>query len=653
MHRGLKEWSRLKVSDIFHRYSLPRWMLLFHDTGAVFVAFLFAYLLRFNLISVNFPLDQAIIHGLIALLAYSVFMVIFRSYTGLIRHTTLTDVSLVFVSTSSATIFLMCLSLSENLLNIDNRLVIPLSVILIHYMLITVYLFFSRIMVKMLFRFATSSINLSDKRVFIYGAGEMGFVVKRVLLSDPRGGYSVQGFIDDSRKLQGKRINGIHVYGPEILSSDFMEKHRIKTLILAIRWIQPSKKGEIIQKAINSKIEVLETPAIEKWLNGQLEVRQLQKVQFEDLLGRDPIRLDMELIRKGLSHKTIMVTGAAGSIGSEIVRQLSRFVSNDIILVDQAETPMFHLENELKKDYRHLEFKTQLADITNIEKMELIFKTFHPEVVFHAAAYKHVPLMEENPHEALRVNVGGTRNMVELAVKYGVKKFVMISSDKSVNPTNVMGASKRMCEMLVQTKSMKEGVRTQFVITRFGNVLGSNGSVIPLFKKQIEEGGPVTVTHPEITRYFMTIPEACQLVLEAGFMGNGGEIFVFDMGKPVKIVDLAENMIRLSGLEPGKDIKIEFRGLRPGEKLYEELLSFNEEVLPTHHEKIMKAKVEKSDFKLEVLKVISSLKGLYNLSEQEVVELFETLVPEYKDSKEKNNGNIQNGKKEVVKQKSA
>ena len=653
MNRGLKEWSRLRISYIFHRYSLPRWMLLFHDTAAVFIAFIFAYLLRFNLIAVNFPFDQAIIHGLIVLLVYSVFMVIFRSYTGLIRHTTLTDVSLVFVSTSSATIFLVGLSMSESLLNIGNRLIIPLSVILIHYMLITVYLFFSRIMVKMLFRFATSSIHLSDKRVMIYGAGEMGFIVKRVLLSDPRGGYSVQGFIDDSRKLQGKRINGIHVYGPEILSSDFMDKHRIKILILAIRGIQPSKKGEIIQRAIDSKIEVLETPAIEKWLNGQLEVRQLQKVQLDDLLGRDPIRLDMELIRKGLSHKTILVTGAAGSIGSEIVRQLSRFVLNNVILVDQAETPMFHLENELKKDYSHLKFKSQLADITNVEKMELIFNTFHPEIVFHAAAYKHVPLMEENPHEALRVNVGGTRTMVELAVKYGVKKFVMISSDKSVNPTNVMGASKRMCEMLVQTKSMKEGVKTQFVITRFGNVLGSNGSVIPLFKKQIEEGGPITVTHPEITRYFMTIPEACQLVLEAGFMGNGGEIFVFDMGKPVKIVDLANNMVRLSGLEPGKDIKIEFRGLRPGEKLYEELLSMSEKVLPTHHEKIKIAKVEKNDFKLEVLKVISSLKNLYNLSEKEVVELFETLVPEYKDAKEKSNGNNLNVKKARVKQKSA
>ena len=653
MYQGLMERLRLKASDIFHRYSLPRWMLFLHDTAAVFIAFIFAYLLRFNLIAVNFPFDQAIIHGLIALFVYSVFMLIFRSYAGLIRHTTLTDVSLVFVSTSSATILLMVLSIAENLLNLDKSLVIPLSIILIHYMLITVYLFFSRILVKMLFRFATSSINKSDNRVLIYGAGEMGFIVKRVLLSDPRGGFSVQGFIDDSRQLQGKKINGIQVYGPEILSSDFLIKHRIKTLVLAIRLILPSKKSEIIQKAINSKIEVLETPAIEKWLNGHLEIRQLQKVQLEDLLGRDPIRLDMELIRKGLSHKTIMVTGAAGSIGSEIVRQLSRFVSSNIILVDQAETPMFHLENELRKDYRHLKFKSQLADVTNIEKMELIFDRYHPDIVFHAAAYKHVPLMEENPHEALRVNVGGTRTMVELAVKYGVKKFVMISTDKSVNPTNIMGASKRMCEMLVQTKSMKEGINTQFVITRFGNVLGSNGSVIPLFKRQIEEGGPITVTHPEITRYFMTIPEACQLVLEAGFIGKGGEIFVFDMGDPVKIVDLANNMIHLSGLEPDKDIKIEFTGLRPGEKLYEELLSMSEEVLPTHHEKIKIAKVEKNDFKLEVLRVISSLKGLYNLSEKEVVELFEILVPEYKYSKETSNGDYLKKKNGRVKQKLA
>jgi FlaA1/EpsC-like NDP-sugar epimerase len=356
----------------------------------------------------------------------------------------------------------------------------------------------------------------------------------------------------------------------------------------------------------------------------------------------------MELIRKGLAKKTILVTGAAGSIGSEIVRQLSGFMTHSIILVDQAETPTFHLENELRKSFGHIKFKTQLADVTNTEKMELIFQKYHPEIVFHTAAYKHVPLMEENPHEALRVNVGGTRVMIELSVKYGVKKFVMISTDKSVNPTNIMGASKRVCEMLVQTKAIKEGIKTQFVITRFGNVLGSNGSVIPLFKKQIEDGGPVTVTHPDIMRYFMTIPEACQLVLEAGFLGKGGEIFVFDMGKPIKIIDLAVNMIRLSGMEPGKDIKIEYIGLRSGEKLYEELLSGKEEILPTYHEKIKVAKVDKSDYETEALKVINSLKNIYGLSEKEVVELFEMLVPEYKSSKEKSNGDFLSHKKSVL-----
>jgi len=646
----IRELLRSKASDFFHKYSVPRWMLFIHDCGAVFVSFLFAYLLRFNLAPGDFPMNQAVIHGLIALFVYTVFMLIFRSYAGLIRHTTLTDVSLVFVSTTASALFLTLLSVGERHININQILVIPVSVILIHYVLITVFLFFMRISVKMLFMFANSSNKSSTKRVLIYGAGEMGFIVKRVLLSDPRGGFSVRGFIDDNRQLQGKKINGIQVYGPDILSSNFVLKHKIQTLILAIREISPSKKSDIIKKAIDFNVEVLETPAIEKWLNGQLEVRQLQKVQLEDLLGRDPIRLDMELIRRGLAKKTILVTGAAGSIGSEIVRQLSRFVTHNIILVDQAETPMFHLENELRKSYAHMRFKTQLADVTNTDKMDLIFQKYHPEIVFHAAAYKHVPLMEENPHEALRVNVGGTRIMIELSVKYSVKKFVMISSDKSVNPTNIMGASKRVCEMLVQTKSMKEGVKTQFVITRFGNVLGSNGSVIPLFKKQIEEGGPITVTHRDIVRYFMTIPEACQLVLEAGFMGKGGEIFVFDMGKPVKIADLAVNMIRLSGLEPGKDIKIEYTGLRPGEKLYEELLSKNEEILPTHHEKIKIAKVDKNDYKTEVLKVIASLKNIYGLSEQEVFEFFEMLVPEYKSTKENSNGNFMSNNKSVVKE---
>ncbi len=626
-------------------------MVFFHDTSAVFFMFLFAYLLRYNLISNDISKHFAVIHGLITSFVYAICMLIFRSYAGLIRHTTLTDISLVFTSTTMSGALLLLFSLISRYLAISPEYVIPISVISIHYVLITVFLFFMRISVKILFRFATSSTNTSVKRVLIYGAGEMGFIVKRVLLSDPRGGFTVLGFIDDSRQLQGKKINGINVFGSEIFDTDFMVKHKIQTLILAIRQMTPSKKSDIIKKAMENHLEILETPAIEKWLNGQLEVRQLHKVELEDLLGRDPIMLEMENIRKGLARKTIMVTGAAGSIGSEIVRQLSRFMTHKIILVDQAETPTFHLENELRKNFSHVKFKTQLADITNVEKMETIFLKYRPEIIFHAAAYKHVPLMEENPHEALRVNVGGTKILIDLSVKYDVKKFVMISSDKSVNPTNIMGASKRVCEMLVQTKAKREGVKTQFVITRFGNVLGSNGSVIPLFRKQIEEGGPITVTHPEITRYFMTIPEACQLVLEAGFMGKGGEIFVFDMGKPVKIADLAVNMIRLSGLEPGKDIKIEYTGLRPGEKLYEELLSTGEEIIPTHHEKIKKAKVERTDFKTEVLTVITSLKNVYGMSEQDVVELFELLVPKYKSSKENSNGNYLAERGKTIKEK--
>lgn len=646
----IREALRSKTSEFFHKYSVPRWMLLIHDTIAVFVTFIIAYLLRYNLIPDSFQINLAIIHGLIALFVYTVFMLTFRSYAGLIRHTTLTDVTLVFVSTTVSAVVLVLISYGEQFFNLSEDLVIPVAILLIHYVLITVFLFFMRISVKMLFRFATHSSKSSTNRVIIYGAGEMGFIVKRVLLSDPRGGFAVAGFIDDNKQLQGKKINGIQVFDSEVLSSGFIIRHRIQTLILAIRNLPSSKKSEIIKKAIDFGVEVLETPAIEKWLNGQLEVKQLQKVQLEDLLGRDPIRLDLDIIRKGLAKKTILVTGAAGSIGSEIVRQLSRFSTHNIILIDQAETPMFHLENELRKSYTHVKFKSQLADVTNPDKMELIFQKYHPEIVFHAAAYKHVPLMEENPHEALRVNVGGTRVMIELSVKYDVKKFVMISSDKSVNPTNIMGASKRVCEMLVQTKAMKEGVKTQFVITRFGNVLGSNGSVIPLFKKQIEEGGPVTVTHPDIMRYFMTIPEACQLVLEAGFMGKGGEIFVFDMGKPVKIADLAINMIRLSGLEPEKDIKIEYTGLRQGEKLFEELLSNTEEIIPTHHEKIKVAKVDKNDYKTEVLKVIASLKNIYGLSEQDVFEFFEMLVPEYKSSKANSNGNFLSKKKSVLKE---
>ena len=555
------------------------------DTVSVFVIFIFAYLLRYNFTPAEISFDILMVHGLIVTAVYSIFSLVFQSYTGLIRHTTLTDISLIFVVTSVSAVTMVLLNLVSRFFNPGVYLVIPLSVILIHYVAITVFLFFIRIFIKVLFRFAIHY-EKNKKRVLIYGAGEMGFVVKRVLMSDPRGDFNVVGFIDNSRRLQGKNINGLPVYSPAILSADKVQKNNIQTIIIAINKISASRKSELIRKAMSLDLEVLDTPSVDKWLNGQLQVGQIRKVKLEDLLNRDPIKLNMEQIGKGLNNKTILVTGAAGSIGSEIVRQLARFNIKMVILADQAETPMFNLDNELRREFGNLIFKPIIADVTNLRKMELIFKEFRPDVVFHAAAYKHVPIMEENVHEALRVNVGGTKVVAELSVKYDVKKFVMISSDKSVNPTSVMGASKRICEMLLQSIGEKPGVKTQFVVTRFGNVLGSNGSVVPIFRNQIADGGPVTVTHPDIMRYFMTIPEACELVLEAGFMGKGNQIYVFDMGEPVKITRLAEQMIKLSGFEPGKDIQIVYTGLRPGEKLCEELHTDKEETLPTYHPKI-------------------------------------------------------------------
>ncbi len=604
------------------------------DNLSVVILFFFAYVLRFNFNIAEIDINNAIDHAIITLIVYAAFSLIFKSYSGLIRHTTLTDISLVFVVTTVSAAVLMGLSFLSRTLHWSVKLTVPFSVILIHYGSITVFLFFIRVFIKIIFRFATSS-HKETKKVLIYGAGDLGFVVKRVILSDPDYGFDVAGFIDNDKNLQGKKINGIPVFGSDILSTGFLGKNKIETLIIAIKGINVEEKSRIIRTAISLGLEVLDTPEVDKWMTGQLQTRNFQHVKLEDLLGRDPIRLNMSLIRAGLDDRIIMVTGAAGSIGSEIVRQLTRFKSKKVILVDQAETPMFHIENELRERFMDFRFQLIIADVTNIEKMEYIFKEYHPEIIFHAAAYKHVPLMEDNPHEAMRVNVGGTRLMTDLAVKYNVSKFVMISTDKSINPTSVMGASKRICEKVVQAKAQQKEVNTQFIITRFGNVLGSNGSVVPLFSRQIEKGGPITVTHPEVRRYFMTIPEACQLVLEAGFMGNGGEIFVFDMGKPVKIADLADQMIRLSGLIPGKDIRIEYTGLRPGEKLYEELLTDAETTIPTHNPKIKKARVEELDGPVFIARTDELLNNLYNQSEPDIISCIKELVPEYMSS----NGN--------------
>jgi FlaA1/EpsC-like NDP-sugar epimerase len=635
---------RRKVLNFFNRYSVPRWLVFTADLTLVFLAFLVAYLLRFNFSIPGEWLDIFIWQGLIATSVYALFSLAFRSYCGLLRHATLTDITLVFVVTTCSAIVLVLFSLFGNWLQWADILAIPQSIILIHYVTVSIILFAGRIFIKMIFRFATGT-SMSKKNVLVYGAGELGFVVKRVILSDPRYGFHVSGFIDDDKSKQGKKINGILVYGTSALSAKFIEKNNIESLIFAIKALDVDKKSSIIRKAVNLGLEVLDTPEVDKWVAGQLRMPQFRRVDLEDLLGREPIKLNINLIKKGLAEKTIMITGAAGSIGSEIARQLTSFHCEKVILVDQAETPLFFLQGELREKFLDIRFSIIPADVTNIARMEQIFDEYRPHIVFHAAAYKHVSLMEENPHEAIRVNVGGTRIVTDLAVKYGVEKFVMISTDKSVNPSSVMGASKRLCEKVVQSRAQEGGHSTQFIITRFGNVIGSNGSVIPIFARQIENGGPVTVTHPEVYRYFMTIPEACQLVLEAGFMGQGGEIFVFDMGQQVKIADLAKAMIKLSGFIPDKDIQIVYTGLRPGEKLYEELLTDGELTIPTHHEKIKKAHVEEINCE-EVMEQIDWLmRDLYSLCACEVVQVMKDLIPEYHTT----NGKFKGAKSATVK----
>ncbi len=618
----------------FRKHSLPRWMVFAFDAGAVFITFLFSYILRYNFVIHDFELALAIKQAFLVVGIYCGFELIFRSFAGLIRHTTIRDIFNVLLTTTSAVAVLMIFTFVSTISDWKSIFDIPGSILTIHYVTINAFLFISRISVKMFYEMVAIR-PANKKNVIIYGAGAMGVIVKRVISSDTENDYNIVAFLDSDKKLQRKIINGIPVFSPEKMTKSFLEKSKVRTMIFAINDIAPSRKSDIYREAVDLGLEVLQIPVVSDWLNGTFEVRQLKKIRVQDLLSREPIQLNMKRIADGLRDRTILVTGAAGSIGSEIVRQLTRFNVGKLVLIDNAETPMFNLEGELLEHFAHAPVRTILSDVTDQSRMERIFSEYKPDFVFHAAAYKHVPLMEQNPYEAVRVNVGGTTILTNLAVKYGVEKFVMVSTDKAVNPTNVMGASKRTCEQILRSRSSLEGNKTQFVITRFGNVLGSNGSVIPIFRRQIEEGGPVTVTHPDITRYFMTIPEACQLVLEAGFMGSGGEIFVFDMGKPVKIVDLARQMIKLSGYEPDKDIKIEFTGLRPGEKLYEELLTDQEKTLPTYNSKVKIAEVADFDHEATLAKTVSLLQSCDRLTEKELVRKLSAIVPEYQSSNSK------------------
>ena len=617
-----------KIIRVFKNHSLPRWLVFLLDSAAVFFSFLIAYMLRYNFEVYTFDISTVFRQSYLVLAVYVTFNLIFKSYSGMIRHTTIRDTYKIIATNFSALAVLVLVTVMSRKNEWSSVFNIPVSILLIHCGAVTILLFLFRVFVKMFYEFASSSSH-DRKNVLIYGSGEMGILVKRLIEGDPKDMYRLIGFIDDDKKIQGKNVDGYPVYSRKILTKHFIENENVQVFIIAINNIASLKKKEVIESMIGFGCEILDTPSFDTWMNGHLEVKNLKKVKLEDLLGRDPITLDLEKIQNGLIGKTILITGGAGSIGSEIARQLTRFNTKQLIIVDQAETPCFYLGEELKNKMPGFNFRIIVGDVTRKEYMEEIFKKYRPDIVFHAAAYKHVPIMELHPHEAFRVNVGGTELISELAMKYKAEKFVMISSDKAVNPTNVMGATKKICELLVHALSQRKGIKTQFITTRFGNVLGSNGSVIPLFNKQIAAGGPVTITHPDITRFFMTIPEACQLVLEAGFMGNGGEIYVFDMGEPVKVFDVAINLIRLSGLEPHKDIKIKYIGLRPGEKLYEELFSDDEPMIPTHHPKISIAQVADSDFETISLKIDMILATINTIPEAKLIEEMMDIVPGY------------------------
>jgi FlaA1/EpsC-like NDP-sugar epimerase len=557
-------------------------------------------------------------------------IVITNSHRGIIRYTGIQDGARIFYMNLVNVLLVTACNLVFSLSGRGN--LIPYSVILITLLSSFLLLFNYRLLVKYIFSMYRSAV-VTQTRVVIFGAGQTGIITRHVLESTPR--VKVVGYLEDASDKTGKVIDGVPIF--DARTSDLnllLLEYSVDELIFTPRDISLDRKNEVVDACIKSQVKVRTVPPVEKWVRGELSINQIKEINIEELLGRESIKIKNSTIESDLRGKKVLITGAAGSIGSEIFRQVLLANPSEVILIDQSESPLYELERESRSMETMARLCWYLADINNKDRMRSIFDLHRPHIVYHAAAYKHVPMMENNPSEAITCNILGTKSVADLSVQFGVSKFVMISTDKAVNPTNVMGCSKRIAEIYVQSYNdylnSNGKARTAFVTTRFGNVLGSNGSVIPLFKKQIQEGGPITVTHPEITRFFMTIPEACQLVLEAGTMGKGGEIFIFDMGKSVKILDLANKMIWLSGLEPGKDIDVVFTGLREGEKLYEELLNTTENTLPTHHHKIMIAKVQQYSYE-EINRYVELFEDLViDKNELKSVALMKELVPEYK-----------------------
>ncbi|MCB9184561.1 MAG: polysaccharide biosynthesis protein [Flavobacteriales bacterium] len=598
----------------------PRWGILVIDLVLCLIALCAAYLLRFNFQVPPHEVDLLMPVLPLFLLVRGASFLIAGIPRIMVRHTSTEDARRLFLTVLGGSLALGLVNVLRYYL-FDGAYFLPRAVIIIDFMATAMLIISVRIGFKLL-HLRSRGAGKERVRVIIHGAGEAGLITKRTLEREGTAKYEVVAFIDDDARKAGKRLEGVLIH-PASRISALLAEGNVDQVIIAMAKADPEHRRVVVDACIAAKVRVLTIPPVNDWINGQLSAGQIQEVRIEDLLGRPVIHLEQESVRQLLLDKRVLVTGAAGSIGSELVRQLSTMGTSALILVDIAESGLYDVQMELAGRGIGDHLRVLVADVRDAARMEEVFATEKPQVVFHAAAYKHVPLMEAQPEEAIRTNVGGTRNLARLACAHGVERFVLISTDKAVNPTSVMGASKRAAEMVVG--GIAQVCSTVFVTTRFGNVLGSSGSVIPLFRRQIEAGGPVTVTHREVTRFFMTIPEACRLVLEASAMGQGGEIYVFDMGQPVRIADLADKMIRLSGMEPGTDIEVVYTGLRPGEKLYEELLASSENTRPTHHPRILIGQVAAVDAD-EVQRRVDELLQLRN---HDVVKALKAMIPEY------------------------
>ncbi|MDO6819753.1 nucleoside-diphosphate sugar epimerase/dehydratase [Zobellia sp. 1_MG-2023] len=606
-----------------HKYA-SKWLVLAIDVVMIAISFVLSYIIRFNL-TLDFDIDKLFVQlPIISLIALASF-IFTGSYKGVVRHTGVRDVYNIFNAICLSSILLISMVLFNRELGVFENFTVPLGIIIIHSLLSFVALTASRYVFKSLYSTFMARDFKVNKNVLIFGAGESGILTQSALVNHTKSRVRVVGYIDEDEKKVGKQINGVKVFHKDVLNKDFILKNSISEVIFSIQNIDPKDLKVLVEGLVDFPVQVKIVPPVEQWINGELKVSQIKQIQIEDLLDRAPINIRNSKISEEVRNKVVLVTGGAGSIGSEIVRQVCTYNYKSLIVIDQSESALYDLQQELKQNGFH-NFMPIVGDVRDKNRLNNLFQEYKPNIVFHAAAYKHVPLMEYNAYEAIKINVAGTKVVADLSISHNVDKFIFISTDKAVNPTNVMGATKRIAEMYISC--MQQKGKTKFITTRFGNVLGSNGSVIPLFKKQIEKGGPLTVTHENVTRFFMTIPEASQLVLEAGAMGDGGEIFIFDMGESVKIFDLAKNMIKLSGLRYPEDIDIKITGLRPGEKLYEELLANGENTLPTYHKKIMIGKTRELDYIL-VRSKIDELCVSNMFFNESTVSLMKEIVPEF------------------------